>query len=159
MGFAAILSRSELCATASYAQGAENYTDVKGRPSSFSSAHWYDELLSYCLSPSCTVYLPDTTKRVPQIVTAFDWCWFCYFLRHSLIALLEALFARIFLDLRYRCAEFFYFFRPGLSLTKPLPPLLPTRLLCLVVAIPLVCWLYMCACVCVPLYVHVKMCR
>ena len=27
----------------------------------------------------------------------------------------------------------------GLSLTKPLPPLLPTRLLCLVVAIPLVC--------------------
>jgi len=39
-----------------------------------------------------------------------------------------------------------------------LPPL-STRLLRLVVAIPLVCWLYMCACVCVPLYVHTKMCR
>jgi len=36
-----------------------------------------------------------------------------------------------------------------------LPPL-STRLLCLVVAIPLVCRLYICACVCVPLYVHVK---
>jgi len=36
----------------------------------------------------------------------------------------------------------------GLSPTKPLPPLLPTRLLCLVVAIPLVCWLYMCAWYC-----------
>ena len=39
-----------------------------------------------------------------------------------------------------------------------LPPL-STRLLCLVVSIPPVCWLYICACVCVPLYVHVKMCR
>jgi len=34
-----------------------------------------------------------------------------------------------------------------------------TRLLCLVDSIPLVCWLYMCTCVCVSLYVHVKMCR
>ena len=33
-----------------------------------------------------------------------DWCCFYYFLRNSLVALLEALFARIFLDLRYRCA-------------------------------------------------------
>ena len=32
-----------------------------------------------------------------------DWCCFYYFLRNSLVALLEALFARIFLDLRYRC--------------------------------------------------------
>jgi len=30
-----------------------------------------------------------------------DWCCFYYFLRNSLVALLEALFARIFLDLRY----------------------------------------------------------
>jgi len=34
-----------------------------------------------------------------------DWCCFYYFLRNSSVALLEALFARIFLDLRYRCAE------------------------------------------------------
>jgi len=53
-----------------------------------------------------------------------------------LVALLEALFARIFLDLRYRCAKKKKIL--GLSLTRPLPPLLPTRLLCLVVAIPLV---------------------
>ena len=92
-------------------------------------------------------------------ISRFDWCCFYCFLRNSLVALLEALFARIFLDLRYRCAEIFLFFLLGLSPTKPLPPLLPTRLLCLVVAIPLVCWLYMCAYVCVPLYVHVKMCR
>jgi len=45
------------------------------------------------------------------------------------------------------------------SLTKAFLPPLSTRLLCLVVSIPLVCCLYMCACVCVPLYVHVKMCR
>ena len=44
------------------------------------------------------------TKQLP-----FDWCCFYYFLRNSLVALLEALFARIFLDLRYRCAEFFFF--------------------------------------------------
>jgi len=39
----------------------------------------------------------------------FDWCCFYYFLRNSWVALLEALFARIFLDLRYRCADFFFF--------------------------------------------------
>ena len=41
---------------------------------------------------------------------------FIIFLRNSLVALLEALFARIFLDLRYRCAEIyiyiFFFARP-----------------------------------------------
>ena len=99
----------------------------------------------------------SANQHIRACESLLDWCCFCYFLRNSLVALLEALFARIFLDLKYRCAEFF--FLQGLSLTKPLPPLLPTRLLCLVVAVPLVCWLYMCACVCVPLYVHVKMCR
>ena len=70
----------------------------------------------------------DTNCWIPTI----DWCCFYYFLRNSLVALLDALFARIFLDLRYRCAEIFFFIFLGLSLTKPLPPLLPTRLLCLV---------------------------
>jgi len=42
---------------------------------------------------------------------------------------------------------------------KALLPPLSTRLLCLVVAISLVYRLYMCTCVCVPLYVHVKICR
>jgi len=46
-----------------------------------------------------------------------------------------------------------------LSLTKAPLQSLSTKLLCLVVAIPLVCGLYMCACVCVPLYAHMKMCR
>jgi len=47
-----------------------------------------------------------------EIPKGFDSCCFYYFLRNSLVALLEALFARIFLDLRYRCAENFIFFRP-----------------------------------------------
>jgi len=53
------------------------------------------------------------------------------------------------LPLKKLCQHFFtrLLHRPG--------PLL----LCLVVAIPLVCWLYMSACVCVPLHVHLKMCR
>jgi len=41
---------------------------------------------------------------------SFDWCCFYYFQRNSLVALLEALFARIFLHLRYRCAEIFFIF-------------------------------------------------
>ena len=44
-----------------------------------------------------------------------------------------------------------------LFLTKAFLPPLSTRLLCLVVVIPLACWLCICACVYVPLYVHVKM--
>jgi len=46
-----------------------------------------------------------------------------------------------------------------LSLTKVFLPPLSIGLLCVVVDIPLVCGLHTCACVCVPLYVHVKMCR
>jgi len=47
----------------------------------------------------------------------------------------------------------------SLPLTKAFLSPLQTRLLCLVVAIPLVCCSYMCACLGVPLYVRVKMCK
>jgi len=92
----------------------------------------------------------------------FDWCCFHYFVRNSLVALLEALCARICsLDSRISVYVWLFFFCCcccKVSNKAFLPPLLP-RLLCLVVSIPLVRWLYMCACVCVPLYVHVKMSR
>jgi len=74
-------------------------------------------------------------------VTFFEWCCFDHFLRKSLEALLEALFARIFLDLRFQCAVICVcvyvprFARP-LSVTRTLLPPLPTRLLCLVLVIP-----------------------
>ena len=53
-------------------------------------------------------------KWICRVSQTVDWCCFYYFLRNSLVALLEALFARIFLDLRYRCAEIYiyFFFRP-----------------------------------------------
>ena len=91
---------------------------------------------------------------------AADWCCFYYFIRSSLVALLEALCARILFSRFVYIGFSWYFFvcaRP-LSLRKAVLPPLSTRLLCLVVAIPLVCWLYMCVSVCVPLYVHMKMC-
>jgi len=54
---------------------------------------------------------PNTWKKIDDFLQArFDWCCFYYFLRNSSVALLEALFARIFLDLRYQCADFFWFF-------------------------------------------------
>jgi len=84
----------------------------------------------------------------------FDWGCFYYFVRNSLVALLEALCARIFF-FRFVNIGFvltFFFFCVCKVSNKAFLPPLPTRLLCLVVAIPLVCWLYMCACVCVPLY-------
>jgi len=88
-------------------------------------------------------------------VPFIDWCCFYYFVRNSLLALLQALCARIFS---------FRFVNIGFCLWKNkyiyiyvytyicvyvckvsnkafLPPLW-TRLLCLVVSIPLVCWLY-----------------
>ena len=91
--------------------------------------------------------------------TKIDWCCFYYFVRNSLVALLEALCARI-LFFRIVNQLFLTFFVCVCKVSNKafLPPL-STRLLRLVVAIPLVCWLYMCACVCVPLYVHVKMRR
>ena len=127
---------------------------------------WKSTMLS-CPSPaSCRLidhraFFTDSTKRPPMI----DWCDFYYFVRNGLVALLEALCARIlffrFVNTSFVWQFFFLFCvcaRP-LSLTKALLPPLSTRLLCLVVATPLVCWLYMCVCVCVPLYVHTKMYR
>jgi len=93
-----------------------------------------------------------------------------FFIRKSLVASLKALCARIlffrFVHIVFFChlnsfsPSFSLFFlfcvcaRP-LSLTKAFLPPLTTRLLCLVVAIPLVLWLFMCVGVCV----HGKMCR
>ena len=88
----------------------------------------------------------------------FDWCCFYYFVRNSLIALLE--YSSRISFFRFLNIEFFlnFFLVCKVSNKASLPPL-STRLLCLVVAIPLVGWLYMCARVCVPLCVHMKMCR
>ena len=70
--FATILSRSEHCAVAFFAQGAKNYTGVKfillyrlilGTYITFVRKNDF-------LSPS--VYCPDNSKRVPQIVTATE---------------------------------------------------------------------------------------
>jgi len=103
-----------------------------------------------------------------RIGTRYGWViplWlmlFSYLVKNSLVALLEALCARnISLD-PWISVFFWHFSFPffcvcKVSNTAFLQPL-STRLLCLGVAIPLVCWLYMCAWVCVPLYVHVKMC-
>ena len=92
-----------------------------------------------------------------------DWCCFHYFVRNSLVALLEALCARIvffsFVNIWISFFPWHFFVFVCKVSNKAFHVPLTTRLLCLVVAIPLVCWLYMCACVCVPLYVHVKMCR
>ena len=55
-----------------------------------------------------------------------------------------------------RCSDIFFVCARLLSLTTAFLPPLPTRLLCLVVVIPLVCWSYMCACVCVPLCMRVN---
>ena len=99
----------------------------------------------------------------PVAGAPIDWCCFYYLVRNSLVALLEALCARIF-SFRFVNIGFVPEFLCvcvcvcKVSRKALLPPL-STRILCLVVSIPLVCWLYMCACVCVPLYVHVKMCR
>jgi len=65
-------------------------------PIFFRRAHWFRILLRF------TIY-------VSANCVFFDWCCFYYFLRNSLVALLESLFARIFLDLRYRCAVFITF--------------------------------------------------
>ena len=92
----------------------------------------------------------------------FDWCCFQYFVRNSLVALLEALCAQAWvfsLDSWISVFLWHFFFGCCKVSNKAFFAPLSTRLLCLVVSIPLVCWLYLCACVCVPLYVHVKMCR
>jgi len=107
--------------------------------------------------------VPVTQKTVLGI----DWCCLYHCVRNSLLGLLEALCARILWFLRLENIRFFLIFsslfvcmlaRP-LSSIQAFLPSFSTRLLCLVVAISLVCWLYMCACVFAPLYVYVKMCR
>jgi len=82
-----------------------------------------------------------------------NWCCFYCFVKNSLVAFLEALCARI---LFFRSVNvgfswhhdfppspFFFLRARPLSLTKDFLLPLSTRLLCLVIAIPLVCWLYM----------------
>jgi len=111
--------------------------------------HLYE--YTWCSSMRCiAIYIYD----------AFDWSCFYYFVRNSLVAFLEALCARIFsLDSWILVFSDILFFCVCKVSNKAFLPHLSTRLLCLVVAIPLVCWLYMCACVFVPLHMHVKMCR
>jgi len=90
-----------------------------------------------------------------------DWCCFYYFVRISLVSLLEAPCARICSwDLWISGVFLTFFFLCVCKVSnKAFFPPPETRLLCLVVSIPLVCWLHMCACVRVSLYVHVKICR
>ena len=116
---------------------------------------------------SATEFICDMTHwYVTWLIHTIDWCCFYDFLRNSLVALLEALCAWIFffrlVNIGFFLTCFFLPFcvcaRP-LSLTKAFLPPLRGMLLCLVVAIPLVCWSYKCACVCVPLYVRMKICR
>jgi len=91
----------------------------------------------------------------------FDWCCLYYSIRNSVVSLLEGLFARILFRIKIpvRCHFCILFFcaRP-LSLTKTFFSPLRTRLLCPSLAIHPVHYSYKCACVCVPLYVCVKMC-
>jgi len=73
--FATILSRSEHCTAAFFAQGAKNYTDVK-LDLLYKLILWTYIIFvreNNFLSPS--VDCPDTSKRVPQIVTATETEW------------------------------------------------------------------------------------
>jgi len=98
-------------------------------------------------------------------MSRFDWCCFYYFVKNSLVALLKALCARIsswdsWISGFFRHFPILFWFVcvQGLSIKAFLLPL-STRLLCIVVVITFLCWLYVCACVCVPLYMRVKICR
>jgi len=107
-----------------------------------------------------------TIQTLPMFTTkdlTVNWCCFYYFVRNNLVSLLEALSARIpfcrFVNIGFSWHfvfffSFLFFCARPLSLKIAFFPPLSTRLLCLVVAISLVCWLYMCFYVCVPLYVH-----
>jgi len=94
-----------------------------------------------------------------------DWCCFYFFVINGLVALLEAQCVRIFSLDSWISVFFWHFFSVIFVFcfykvfNKAFLLPLWTRLLCLVVAIPLVYWLYMCGCVCASLYVHVKMRR
>ena len=79
--FATILSRSEHCTAAFFAQGAKNYTDVK-LDLLYRLILWTYIIFvrkNNFLSPS--VYCPDTSKRVPRIVTATETEWRNRFVR------------------------------------------------------------------------------
>jgi len=73
-------------------------------------------------------------------------------------SLLEPLFHQIFFEIWNLGFLTFCLCTRPLFLTKAFLPPLPTRFLCLVVAIPVVCW-YTCVLVCIPLYVRVKICN
>jgi len=61
--------------------------------------------LTNCFFSFNIFFLRKRKEKMPVI----DWCWFYYFIRNSLVALLDTLFARIFLDLRFQCAVIFFF--------------------------------------------------
>jgi len=92
----------------------------------------------------------------------FGWCGSYYSIRNSIMSLLEGLFARILfrIEIPVRCHFCILFFcaRP-LSLNETFFSPLRTRLLCASLAIHPVHYSCRCACVCVPLYVCVKMCE
>ena len=76
-----ILSRSEHCTAAFFAQGAKNYTDVK-LDLLYRLILWTYIIFvrkNNFLSPS--VYCPDTSKRVPWIVTTTETEWRNRFVR------------------------------------------------------------------------------
>ena len=140
----------------------------------FNSSFWFSRHIRYRrICPQINIYCHVQDWHFPPnfdfawrfyislgmpSLSQIDWYCFYYSVRKCPVALLEALCARIRV-----CSDIFspiFMCVQDLCLwekTCLLP--LSTRLLCLVVAIPLVCWLYMCACVCVPLCVHVKMCN
>jgi len=125
---------------------------------------WIYILLSHVWIDSLTCAFSRTSLFTYESTFSrmFDWCCFDYFVTNSLVALLEALCAPIFSLDSWMSVFFdisFSFFCVCKVSNKAFLLLLSTRLLCLVLANPRVRWLYMCACVCVPLYVHVKMCR
>jgi len=93
------------------------------------------------ISPIWSWYI--LIKRQQQQQLCWKLCVLKYFLRYEISV----------------CWQFFLVCARPLSLTKDFLPPISTRLLCLVVTILLVCWPYMCAYVCVPLYVFVKMCK
>ena len=95
-----------------------------------------------------------TTALAPQPVcasTMLDWCCFYFFVRNSLVALLEFLCARIFsLDSWISVFPDIFFLCVCMVSNKAFLPLLSTRLLCLVVAIhsSSVLIVHVCLCVC-----------
>ena len=130
---------------------------TSGSSASFSSSE-----SSSCGSPSVSKsYSPSSLIDVAFITSQ----------KNGLVAMLETLytgnlcvrFERTVFFHQFFCFLFFFVFFVFLFVcicvrevsNKVFPPL-SSRSLCPTVVIPLVCWLYMCACVYVSLYVHVK---